>query len=394
MTDEVELSDVSSDLAPEAPPTYDHAAIPPPFRAYVGGLSRHTALPQLQKFLQGIDPNVNHIHIAVEKGDKAWCKGFAHCSFTTEGLRQRAVAELTGRTFNGRKVRVQEAGDHFMVRRQRDDDEAVLKERGPLKRDLNAQAALERQEASQLRKTSKTANSWENQQGSWDNWKGESDWGQQRVAAGTQKRWDPSQAPAAPQGSKKKQELEAKKAQAVANEDYELAAKIKKQIDALGEVEGKIEKLQAAKKAAVEAEDFAKAAELKKEIEAIENAATTGTAPKPVPQQKPAQPAAKKEAAPKKEAPAAKEGASKGETNCKRCAMGKECKKACGKARSKQNPASGAILELQKQAQARLDQQKGGAKRKADEDVAPTAKKAKQEPAASAGFMACMDEEI
>ena len=271
---------------------YDHAAIPPPFRAYIGGLPYSTGTRQLTDFLMKHDSKVSHVCVA-KSGVDGKCKGFAHCSFSTESLRQQAVGNLTGTTFNGRKVRVEEAGDHFLVKRDRDDKGDVVMKRP--KRDIAAENA-KYEEQRQWAAAAAPA----------------------RIQQGTLKRWEPQVK------SSRLQDLERQKAAAVANENYEEAGRIKKLIDQ----DQEIEKVREKKKQAVEREDYGEAERLKKLIEKMEKGELTpGAIPPPA--------AAAPEAAAPAPAPvkAAKKPAKKAstpadkypESECRRCQSGKVC---------------------------------------------------------------------
>jgi hypothetical protein len=67
----------------------------------------------------------------------------------------------------------------------------------------------------------------------------------------------------------KNNDLQSQLKEAVAKEDYEKAAELKKQIDTQKENKDKINELQSQLKLAVQKEDYLKAAELKKEIDKI-----------------------------------------------------------------------------------------------------------------------------
>eukprot|EP01064_Diplonema_japonicum_P029406 TRINITY_DN4752_c0_g1_i1.p1 TRINITY_DN4752_c0_g1~~TRINITY_DN4752_c0_g1_i1.p1 ORF type:complete len:417 (+),score=162.63 TRINITY_DN4752_c0_g1_i1:58-1308(+) len=413
--DEVSSCSSSTDTPPEIDDV-DHSVVPPPFRAYIGGLASGTGTAKLTTLLQSVDPGVNNIHVA-KAGNTGHCKGFAHCSFSTEQMRQKAIANLTGRTFNGRKIRVEQAGEHFMVqRREEQGDAAQLKERRPKP---EKKAPVAEQPAEQ---------SWGSQ--NWNSWGNES-WNDTKVQQGTMKRWDPSTAaPAKPkvQPSARRLELEAKKATAVAAEDYAQAAAIKKELES----EDKIDALQLKKLQAVESENFEEAGKIKKEIEALQRGeappaaaptpavpaaptpaapAAVAPAPAPAPAAAPAKPAPKKEAKP----PKAKGG-------CKRCEMGKPCGKhnndgprckkcKAGEACMKHKPEA-ALNMMQKETRddgAAAPASKKRASPAASPQSAP--KKAKKTPAAKSaapksmeellggtssagGFIASMDDEL
>eukprot|EP00754_Rhynchopus_humris_P028557 Rhum_TRINITY_DN15165_c10_g1::Rhum_TRINITY_DN15165_c10_g1_i1::g.141689::m.141689 len=322
----------------EPVPDYDHTTVPSGFRAYIGGLSNKTRPMQLLELLKNVDPEVTDLIIAKNKGDGS-CRGFAHASFSSERTRQKAVGCLTGQTFMGRKIRIEEAGEHFMVKRQREEGELAAPKRSRL--DL---AAAEKARAA----AAAPSNSWGS--GGWGN---DNSWGNSwdegsRVQQGTQRRWEPGMAtaapplPAGPPKSARRVELEGKKAAAVAGEDYAEAARIKK----LLESEDAIDVFRAKKKAAVESEDFAEAQRLKGVIEAMEK----GEAPAPAAPAAPAAaaaaaaapaaavaaPAAAAAPAPAPAAPKvaikktdpAVQAAKKPEKGaCKRCSMGKPCGK-------------------------------------------------------------------
>eukprot|EP01079_Euglenida_sp_SAG-EU17-18_P010883 gene10883-1977_t len=76
--------------------------------------------------------------------------------------------------------------------------------------------------------------------------------------------------------SKRLAELSAYKAKAVREEDYDMAAYIKKQMDALEEKGPLLKQLEMQKQQAVAAEDFGLAKRLKVEVESIRNSLTTG----------------------------------------------------------------------------------------------------------------------
>eukprot|EP01060_Flectonema_neradi_P024022 TRINITY_DN3250_c0_g1_i1.p1 TRINITY_DN3250_c0_g1~~TRINITY_DN3250_c0_g1_i1.p1 ORF type:complete len:382 (+),score=112.43 TRINITY_DN3250_c0_g1_i1:51-1196(+) len=270
---------------------YDHAAIPPPFRAYIGGLPYSTGTKQLTDFLMKHDDKVSHICVA-KSGLDGKCKGFAHCSFSTESMRQRAIANLSGTTFNGRKIRVEEAGDHFLVKRDRDDSgNAVLKRP---KREIAAQEAR----CEDQRQWAEAA-------------------APARIQQGTLKRWEPQAK------SSRLQELERQKAAAVAAENYEEAGRIKKLIDQ----DQEIEKVREKKKQAVEREDYGEAERLKKLIEKMENGELTpGATPPPAAAPPAASAAAPVKKAAKKPAKKASAAADKfPESECRRCKAGKVC---------------------------------------------------------------------
>ena len=432
MSDDEKLSSMSEsdDVGEtEALPDVDHTEIPPPHRAYIGGLSNKTRVPQLSEFLRKVDPDVSHVIIAKNKGEGN-CRGFAHCSFSTPQLRQKAVGSLTGQTFLGRKIRIEEASEHFVAKRKREDEDGPLLKRS--KKDIDTEDR-ERAAAAKKRQDEQwnnwNQNSWGNNN-SWDD-------GGKVEQFGTQRRWEPGQptaapAPTGPPKSKRRIELEAKKAAAVANEDYAEAARLKKELEG----EDVVDKLQEKKADAVKREDFAEAARIKAEIEALEN----GTAP-PAPAakaspKKPASPKASpktKVASPKKIASPAKTAAKQPEPKkkavvttettqnkgCKRCTMGKPCGKHSGAGNRCKKCASGepcmkhkpeeAMIHKTKAAMEAAKAQKAAADAKPKSPSAPAKKPAKKAAAkpstapttmeallaqTSQSFVACMDDDI
>ncbi|KAJ9447421.1 hypothetical protein DIPPA_04267 [Diplonema papillatum] len=273
----------------------DHAELPPPFRAYIGCLSRSVGTEELTRFLQKHDPNVSHVHVAKNKLDGS-CRGFAHCSFSTDALRMRAISELTGATFNGRKVRLETAGEHFTVVNQREGKDAMQKPQEKQPKRAAAEA-----DWSSYNTSSYAAPSW--QAG--------------RVPQGSQKRWDPNADYTAKPASSGETELERQKAAAVAREDYAEAARLKKLIDGMS---GKLHELQQRKQAAVASEDYAEAARLKSEIDKL---GSGGAEPQTQQPQAAAKPEKNSRGKPKQ--PPLPKLPPPSPSKCPRCTTGKVC---------------------------------------------------------------------